>query len=119
MQPTTPSAPPITIKGRNGTITFDGQAVTISRTGFLAAMTQGRGDKWIPINRISAVQLKPNGIKAGYVEFTIAGGNELHNRRTRAGERSQNENVVLFGRKVEPEMRSLVQAIQSAIAGQG
>lgn len=110
------SQTPITVKGRNGTITFDGQAVTITREGFLARASQGRGEKWIPLTSITAVQLKPNGLKAGYVEFTIAGGNELHNRRSTSSQRAQNENVVLFGKKVEAEMRALVQAIQTAIA---
>lgn len=110
MQPT-----PITVKGRNGTVRFDGTSVTITREGTLARLAQGRGDKWIPLGQITAVQFKPNGLRAGYVEFTIAGGNELHGRRSTASQRVRNENIVLFGKSVEPEMRRLVDTIRAAI----
>jgi hypothetical protein len=44
------------VQGRNGTVIFDGQFVTIQRTGFMARATLGKGEKRIPVASITAVE---------------------------------------------------------------
>ena len=73
----------ITAVGVNGQVSFDGQWVTITRNGFLARTTVGKGVKKIPIGAISAVQWKPPGpLVNGFIQFTVPGGNE---RRSQFG----------------------------------
>jgi hypothetical protein len=49
------------VRGRNGTVTFDGATVVIARSGFVARATIGKGEKRIPLRHITAVQFKPRG----------------------------------------------------------
>ena len=62
---------PLQVRGHNGTVTYDGQFVTIARTGFLARATVGKGEKRIPLRHITAVQLKP-GLAEGHYNLGIA-----------------------------------------------
>lgn len=105
------------VKGHNGTISFDGAIVTISRTGFLARATVGKGEKRIPANSISAVQFKPAGWATnGFIQFTFPGGNERRsqfgNQTTTAG---RDENSVVFTRQQQPEFEALRAAIEAAM----
>ena len=75
------NAAPFMAKGHNGTVTFDGDFVTIERTGFLARTSVGKGTKRIPVSSITAVQWKPaGGMVNGFISFTVGGGNEAHSR---------------------------------------
>ena len=68
---------PMTCKGVNGTVTFDGTWVTISRTGFLARSTVGKGEKRISVSQITSVRWKPpTKLIRGYISFALPGGNE-------------------------------------------
>lgn len=107
----------ITAKGHNGTVTFDGNWVTISRTGALARMSVGKGEKRIPLPSITAVQWKPAGpMVNGFIQFTVPGGNES---RSRAGSQTtsaaRDENTVLFTRKQREEFAAIRTAIEDAI----
>ncbi|MFG2059662.1 DUF4429 domain-containing protein [Micromonospora sp. NPDC048930] len=104
-------------RGQNGTVTFDGTFVTITRTG-MARLTIGKGDKRIPVATITAVQWKPPGsLVNGFIQFTIPGGNE---QRSRAGSQTfnaaQDENSVLFTGKQRPAFEQLRHAVEQAIA---
>lgn len=51
--------------------------VTITPTGVLGVLTKGlKGTKTIPFFSITAIQFKSAGFTSGYIQFTIAGGNE-------------------------------------------
>ncbi|MFZ0668503.1 MAG: DUF4429 domain-containing protein, partial [Acidimicrobiales bacterium] len=64
-------------KGVNGTLSFDGRMVTISRKGAMARTTVGTGEKRIPVHSITAVRWKaPSHLVRGFIAFTIAGGIE-------------------------------------------
>lgn len=109
---------PITAKGHNGAIHFDGKFVTIERTGALARASVGKGEKRIPVKSITAVQWKPPGMLTnGYIEFTVAGGNEA---RSRAGaatvQAATNENAVLVTKKQADAFTALRRAVEDAIA---
>jgi hypothetical protein len=103
-------------KGRNGTVTFDGQTVTINRKGFVARTTVGKGTKSIPVHAITAVQWKPAGMMVGYIQFTLSGGTE---RRSRFGKQSQDattdENSVTFTKGRQGDFERVREAVQAAI----
>lgn len=108
--------PAITATGRAGTVIFDGQAVTIKRSGILAMATAGIGEKRIPIAHIAAVQFKPAHIGVlGFIQFTVAGGVE---RRSKFGRTTQDaindENSLTFWKKQQRAFEALRDAIEAA-----
>jgi hypothetical protein len=106
----------LTAKGTNGTIHFDGQTVTIERTGFNARVFVGGGEKRIPTASITAVQWKKAGLTAGFIQFTVPGGNEV---RSRSGRQSRDalhdENSVTFHARQMPAFEPIRAAIEQAI----
>lgn len=107
----------ISAKGQTGTLIFDGNSVTIQRKGFLAASTQGRSEKRIPLQAISAVQFKPAGrVTQGFIGFTISGGTET---KSKFGKQNRDafldENSVVFLYKSNADMQSLKDAIEAAM----
>lgn len=112
MQPTTDRA-----VGMNGELAFDGQFVIISRSGGYARMTVGGGEKRIPIGQVTAVQWKDaRAFVRGFIEFTIAGGNENRSRAGRqAKDQMKNENGVVFTVDQAPPFRVLRAAIEAAM----
>lgn len=109
----------ISAKGVNGTVHFDGQFVTIERTGFLARLTVGKGQKRIPLRSIASIQWKPPGLAVnGYIEFSVAGGNESRSRfGTATFDATKNENAVVVMLQQVPAFDVLRAAIDGALAG--
>lgn len=110
----------IEVHGQGGQIQFDGQYITITRKGFLARTTIGKGEKRLHIVQIAAIQWKPAGpLVNGFIQFTLPGGNE---RRSAFGAQTtsaaRDENSVIFTRKQQPEFEKLRTAIDQAIAAQ-
>ena len=72
---TTPT--PLTAKGRNGTVTFDGATIVLSRSG-LAKLTTGDTGQTLPLTAITGVQFRPASLIGGngHIEFMHAGGGE-------------------------------------------
>jgi hypothetical protein len=108
----------IECKGINGTVEFDGSFVTIKRTGALARMTVGKGEKRIPLSQITAVQWKqPSQLIRGFISFTIAGG--IENKRgfgKQTVAAAKDENAVVVGHTQVTEFLELRSAIEAAIA---
>ena len=109
------------VKGHTGTVVWDGDFITIKRTGFNARMTVGKGEKRIPVASITAVQWKPAGAMVnGYIQFSMGGGNES---RAQFGSQTTNavkdENSVVFTKKQMPEFAELRSALEEAIAHRG
>ncbi len=102
-------------KGVTGTVKVDDHFVTIARKGAMAKMNYGwtRGEKRIPIDTIAAVQFKKAGMSRGYIQFTLAGGNES-TRGVMAA--TQDENSVLFTGGHESEFRAIRDHIERRIA---
>lgn len=111
----------IEVEGRGGQVAFDGQFVTISRKGFLARTTHGKGDKRIPVRSITAVQWKPAGAMVnGYIQFTVPGGNEVRSRAGRqTNDAAHDENSILFTKQQQPAFEKLRAAIEESIATGG
>lgn len=101
----------INAKGVNGQMTVNDDTVVITRKGALAFMTRGlKGDKTIPLDRISAVQMKNAGtLTNGYLQLTLSGGNE-----SRGGlmDATKDENSVMFNKKQQPEFDAVKTAIE-------
>ncbi|MFF8500758.1 DUF4429 domain-containing protein [Streptomyces anulatus] len=108
------------VSGQGGQITFDGQYVTISRKGFLARATLGKGEKRLPISQISAIQWKPAGpLVNGFIQFTVPGGTELRGRLgSQTSNAAKDENSVIFTKKQMPEFQKLRAELDAAIAAQ-
>jgi hypothetical protein len=107
-------------KGRGGQIEFDGQYVTITRRGFIARSTVGKGEKRIHVSQISSVQWKKAGaIVNGFIQFSLPGGNE---RRSRFGSQTsdaqKDENSVVFTFQQQKPFEELRAAVEAAIAAQ-
>jgi hypothetical protein len=107
----------IEARGRNGQIEFDGQWVTITRKGFLARTTIGKGEKRLHVSQIAAVQWKPAGLSNGFIQFTVPGGIE---RRSRFGSQTKtalkDENSVVFTRGRQKKFEEVRSAIELSIA---
>lgn len=101
-------------RGYNGSCEFTGSAVIIRREGALARMSQGSGEKVIPLSSISAVQWKqPGRMTNGYIEFTIPGGREVRG----VSKNASNENAVIVTHKQAADFLALKSAVESAISG--
>ncbi|MCU1458473.1 MAG: hypothetical protein JWL73_2565 [Actinomycetia bacterium] len=101
-------------KGRTGTLEVDDTFVTIRRKGGFAKVSYGwtRGEKRIPIASITAVQFKRSGVSVGYIQFTIAGGNE-----STRGVRSavKDENSVAFVKRRQGEFERIRDHIEGIL----
>ena len=111
----------ITAKGYNGQVSFDGRFVTISRSGFIARSTVGKGEKRIPIKSLTAVQWKPaTHMVRGYIQFTLSGGIE---RRSRFGQATkdamQDENSVVFSPRHQEAFQAVRNAVEEAMTQPG
>ncbi len=104
----------IEAKGRNGaTVIFDGTTVTISRKGFLGAMTAGNGDKRVPVRMITAVQYKPaSAMIYGYIQFSFSGETQKNRRQQSINDRARDENTVQFTKQQMPAFDYLRDAIE-------
>jgi hypothetical protein len=107
-------------KGINGTLEFDGAVVTIKRTGAMARMTVGKGEKRIPIGNIMAVRWKPpSRLIRGFIGFTVAGGIENRSGFGKATvEAAKDENSVIVGYTQESEFLQLRDAIETTLTAQ-
>jgi len=108
-----------TAKGHNGTISFDGQVVSITREGALARMSFGKGEKRIPVHSITAVQIKPaNALTNGFIQLSMGGGVE---RGGQLGSRTMNaasdENSIIFLKKQQADFERVRDEIERAIVG--
>jgi hypothetical protein len=108
-------------KGHNGTVTFDGDWVTIERTGFRARTTVGKGTKRIPVSSITAVQWKPaGGMMNGFISFSLGGGIEARSTfGSQTARATSDENSVLITKKQMPDFEQLRAAVEQAIAQRG
>ncbi|MEV6567520.1 DUF4429 domain-containing protein [Streptomyces kronopolitis] len=110
----------IEAKGHGGQVQFDGQYVTITRKGFLARATVGKGEKRLHISQITAVQWKPAGAFVnGFIQFTVPGGTE---RRSAFGSQTSSaahdENSIVFTKQQQAEFEQLRTALDQSIAAQ-
>ena len=100
-------------KGILGSITFDGQWVTIAKRGFGPAM---KGARRLNILQISSITLKPaTHLVNGYIQFTLAGTTAANVRQT-GRPKPEDPDAVSFRHKDNDRFQQLQQAVESAIA---
>jgi hypothetical protein len=111
----------VEVKGHTGTVVFDGDVVTIRRTGFDARMTVGKGEKRIPLASITAVQWKPAGTFVnGFIQFTVGGGNESRSSLgSQTTDAVKDENSFVFLKKQMADFDALRTEIETALAHRG
>ncbi len=86
----------LTAKGVNGTITFDGSILTITRKGL-----GNKGQKDVPARSIGGVQIRPATLLAnGFIQFSVAGeGTRSSGGAGRLQHAANDENSVIFTKK--------------------
>lgn len=102
----------------SGFVRFDGQFVHIQHSGMLSRATVGKGSKRVPARSIAAIHFKPAGpVISGYIQFSMAGGNETRARFGRQSlDAANDENSIMFTKKEQPYFEALRDAVESAIA---
>jgi hypothetical protein len=107
---------PFSVKGVNGIVEFDGMFVYIKRKGAVGFISQGlKGDKQIPVQSITSVQLKKSGwLTNGYIQFATAAGENIGGLQ----EAATNENSVIFLPKYDADFERLKELVMSAISRQ-
>ncbi|MDQ5860667.1 MAG: DUF4429 domain-containing protein [Actinomycetota bacterium] len=104
-------------RGYNGTLEFNGKMVVIKRTGLMARLSTGLGEKRIPVRSIAAVQWKEPGIVNGFISFTIPGGVEKQSRfGSQTKSASQDENSIIVTWKQVEGFKEIRDAIEAAIS---
>lgn len=99
-------------KGKNGQIILEENKIIIKRKGFSAFILHGfKGDKTILIKNITSVQYKKPGILTnGYIQLSIAGGNES---KTGLLDATKDENTVIFTTQQENDFLKIKEYIEN------
>lgn len=102
--------------GTGGYIAFDGQFITLQRVG-VGLMSTGKGVKRIPLQSVTAVQIKPAGaLINGFLQLTIPGGNEV---RSQFGNQTfsavTDENSIIFNTWEQLAFLKFRDAIEAAM----
>jgi hypothetical protein len=108
----------ISAQGHNGQVHFDGTYVTITRKGFLARASVGKGEKRIPLASIASVQWKPAGaLVNGFIQFETAGvGGTRSGFGRQTTDAGRDENSVIFTKKQMPAFEQMRSAVEQALA---
>ena len=94
---TDPTQAPLTAKGRNAIVQFDGRMLTIRKIG------SGQGGKSIPVRHIAGVQMKKaDWLTSGHIAFTLTGESD--------------PDTVVFGKGQADEFQDLHAAVMAALA---
>lgn len=106
----------IDVKGVTGRITFDGEHLTILRTGMLGRPSSRLAERQLHISEIVAIGWRPATLTRGSIRFETA-----HTRgRARFGrdvaEAAAEENAVAFRARQQPEFAELKVAVERAVA---
>jgi hypothetical protein len=105
----------ITAKGRNGSLKFNGRALTIIREGFIARSLVGSGERTIPLDQLAGMDWKRAGLGLGFIRLIVPGTAQA---RSRVGQRptdaQRDPNAVTFTRKQMAAFEALRAAVESA-----
>lgn len=108
----------IEARGYNGQVIFDGRTVTITRAGFKARISAGKGERRYTIGQMSGIEVKPAGpVVNGYFRLIVSGSPEQHSHvGRRTFDATRDPNSVLFHRRQQDQFEDLRVAIESAIS---
>ena len=96
-----------TVKGFNGTLSFDGQSVTIER--------KGAGRTRLPLDAIKSVEYKKGGLMVGYVKFHTGADADGRKIRNKTQALLQDPHAVTHQWTSNAAMAELVQEIEAAL----
>lgn len=100
-------------EGTNGQLILGKGFVEINRKGVLGFLTQGlKGSKKIAIKQITSIQFKPAGWTAGYIQFTVIGGQEHKGGVLTVG---GDENSILFNKSQQSSFEKIKKAVEKQI----
>lgn len=104
----------LTVKTQTGTVSVDNEFFTITRSRMQAWGTDAsRGDRRIPLDTITAVQLRPPGLAtAGFLQLRLAGGAESKGGTFNA---LKDENAVLFNKPQQTDIERIRDFIELRI----
>jgi hypothetical protein len=91
-------------------VTIDDAELTIARKGFMSFGNGLRGEKTIPLQSITAIQLKKPGAMHGYIQFSLLGAQEA---KGDAIELMKDENTIVFAGRHLDDMMELKRMIES------
>lgn len=106
---TAPGEPIYQMKGNGEELVVFADKLEITPLGILGFMNKGlKGTKTIMFHSITAIQHKRAGILAGYLQFTVPGGNESQGGLRSA---SRDENTFMYGGNAEfvDEIKSFIE----------
>ncbi len=111
----TAGAPIGKLEGVQGRLLLYTDRVVITRKGLRAILTVGlQGDKTIPLDSVSSIQLKPGGaFTRGYLRFGIFGGNVAPGGLFAA---VSDENSILFDQKFNAQAASVKEFVENWIS---
>ena len=108
---------PISAKGGNGQIYFDGKQLKITRDGFAGRMTVGRAAKSIPLSSITAVRFRAAGFTTkGFVQFSVLGDLSVKGNLSSMNLEKDENSVIIHSPMQSLEVKKVVDAIESALA---
>lgn len=110
-----PDVSRITAKGANGQLSFDGFWVEITRRGFVARVSVGKGDKRFPITSVTAIRFRPaTMVTKGFVQFSLLGDTTT---KGNIGELQEDENSIFCNWATQSlEIKKVVDRIEAAMA---
>lgn len=110
---------PMHAKGYNGTLDFDGEWLTITRSGFVARLFTDGGTQRLHISQVTAVTHKPGTrLMRGFLRFTLPGSGEPTHRIPRRVSQSQIESdplTVTFNRGSNQQFEIVRAAVDDAL----
>ena len=106
--------PIIEFKGRNGKIELYKDFIRLDRETVMGFLMQGlKGKKDIYFKSITSIQIKKPGLTAGYLQFSILGGNES---KSGAFAAASDENTISFnGKKNYEKAMEIKECIETRI----
>ena len=96
-----------TAKGFNGTLSFDGETVTIER--------MGAGRTRLPLSAIKSVEYKKGGLMVGYVKFHTGADVDGRKVRNKTQALLQDPHAVTHQWTSNKQMEELVAAVEAAL----
>ena len=106
------------VKGQNGNVRFGGLLITITRKGYLARATIGKGETKIPLAQLTGVGFQPAGLGVnGSIEFLVSDRSERQSQVRQPTSRTwRDEHTVVFTYYQRQEFLTLRDAVQAALA---
>jgi hypothetical protein len=103
-------------KGRLNTVVFDGEWITISKSGL--GRLAGGGEVRIPVSSVTAVMWKPaNPLLNGYIHFVVPGSADTSRGTRGAANVRLSPNTVSFVESNAHDFERLRDAVERAIHG--